>query len=34
VAGISVVGAEALDAGGLADDLGGGERTAAADREQ
>ena len=31
---VGVGGAEAVDAGGLADDLGGGQRAAAADREQ
>jgi len=34
VAGVGVVALEAVDAGGLADDLGGGERPAAADRDQ
>jgi hypothetical protein len=34
VAGVGVVGTEAHDAGGLADDLRGGERTATADRNQ
>jgi hypothetical protein len=34
VAGVGGGGVEAVDAGGLADNLGGGERAAAADFEQ
>ena len=34
MAGVGVVGVEAVDAGGLTEDLGGRERPAAVDREQ